>query len=95
MFVLAGCGYVIVRGQTLYGGMIYRPLYKVCPPNSADLVVRYYWVDSRTDLVKGVNYRPLFQVCPLIILKRMVTRLAKCHNCLFQYSIVLDMPNPI
>lgn len=33
MFVLAGCGYVIVRGQTLYGGMIYRPLYEVCPLN--------------------------------------------------------------
>ena len=31
MFVLAGCGYVIVQGQTLYGGMIYRPLYEVCP----------------------------------------------------------------
>ena len=28
-------------------------------------MVSYYWVDSRTDLVKGVNYRPLFQVCPL------------------------------
>lgn len=65
MFVLAGCRYVVERGQTLYGDMIYRLLYKVCPPNSADLVVRYYWVDSRTDLVKGVNYRPLFQVCPL------------------------------
>ena len=33
MFVLAGCGYVIVQGQTLYGGIIYRPLYEVCPPN--------------------------------------------------------------
>ena len=33
MFVLVGCGYVIVQGQTLYGGMISRPLYEVCPPN--------------------------------------------------------------
>lgn len=33
MFVLVGCGYVIVQGQTLYGGMIYRPLYEVCPLN--------------------------------------------------------------
>lgn len=69
MFVLAGCRYVVERGQTLYGGMIYRPPNKVCPPNSADLVVRYYWVDSRTDLVKGVNYRPLskFVLCFCIL----------------------------
>ncbi len=33
MFVLVGCGYVIVQGQTLYGGMIYRPLYEGCPLN--------------------------------------------------------------
>ena len=65
MFVLAGCRYVVERGQTLYGGMIYRPLYKVCPPNSADLVVRYYWVDSRTDMGEGSNLIPLVQVCPL------------------------------
>lgn len=31
MFVLAGCRYVIAQGQTLYGGMKYRPLYEVCP----------------------------------------------------------------
>ena len=37
MFVLVGCGYVIVQGQTLYGGMIYRPLYEVCPLNPAYL----------------------------------------------------------
>lgn len=68
MFVLAGYRYVVERGQTLYGGMIYRPLYKVCPPNSADPVVRYYWVDSRTDLVKGVNYRPLLPSLSFVFL---------------------------
>lgn len=39
MFVLAGYGYVVERGQTLYGGMIYRPLYKVCP-----LDLFYDWI---------------------------------------------------
>lgn len=50
MFVPVGCGYVIVQGQTLYGGMIYRPLYEVCPPNLFyDWI---YWVDSEDRLGK-------------------------------------------
>lgn len=44
MFVLSiFFGYMFERGKTLYDGMIYRPLYEVCPPNSIDLVVNYYW----------------------------------------------------
>ena len=50
MFVLAGCRYASERGQTLYGGMIYRPLYKVCPPNL--FYVWIYWVDSEDRLGK-------------------------------------------
>lgn len=34
MFVLSRFyGYMVEQGQTWYGGMIYRPLYEVCPLN--------------------------------------------------------------